>query len=78
MLVEEPPFKQDSRMKLLVSEDTGKTWTTRLLPEGINRNTLVMLQNQSPMQFTDDSHGCILSANGLFRTQDGGKTWMWI
>ena len=25
MLVEEPPFKQDSRMKLLVSEDTGKT-----------------------------------------------------
>lgn len=76
MLVEEPPFNQDSRMKLLVTEDAGKTWEPYLLPEGINGAT-IMLQNQPPMQFDDDLHGWILTAYGLLATQDGGKTWIW-
>lgn len=77
MLVEEPPFKQDSRMKLLVTADAGKTWEPHSLPEGINGSTIVMLNNQLPMQFDDDLHGWILTAYGLLATQDGGKTWIW-
>jgi photosystem II stability/assembly factor-like uncharacterized protein len=77
MLVEEPPFKPESRMKLLVTADAGKTWEPHLLPEGVNGFTVVMLKNQLPMQFADDLHGWILSAYGLLATQDGGKTWAW-
>ena len=64
-------------MKLLVTEDAGKTWVPHLLPKGINGFTIVELQSQLPMQFTDDLHGWILSAYGLLATQDGGKTWAW-
>lgn len=77
MLVEEPPYNQNSRMKLLVTEDAGKKWEPHSLPEGINGVTIDLLQNQLPMQFTDDLHGWILSAYGLLATQDGGKTWTW-
>jgi photosystem II stability/assembly factor-like uncharacterized protein len=64
-------------MKLLVTEDAGKTWEPHSLPEGINGATIVMLQNQLSMQFTDDLHGWILSVYGLLVTQDGGQTWAW-
>lgn len=77
MLVEEPPYNPDSRMKLLVTEDGGKTWEPHMLPEGTNGATIAMLQNQLSMQFADDLHGWILSAYGLLATQDGGKTWTW-
>jgi photosystem II stability/assembly factor-like uncharacterized protein len=76
MLVEETPFKPDSRMKLLGTEDAGSTWVSHLLPGEINGTTLEPL-NQQPMQFTDESHGWILSAHGLLKTVDGGKMWMW-
>ncbi|MDQ7095718.1 YCF48-related protein [Desulfosporosinus sp. PR] len=77
LLAEEPPFNQDSRMELLVTADAGKTWEPHPLPEGINGFSIVLLQNQLPMQFAGDLHGWILTAYGLLVTQDGGKTWTW-
>lgn len=77
ILVEEPPFQSESRMKLLVTKDAGKTWEEHLLPEGINGDTIVIMHHQRPMQFIDKSHGWILSSYGLLATQDGGKTWTW-
>jgi photosystem II stability/assembly factor-like uncharacterized protein len=61
---------------IIKTPDGGRTWTSHLLPGGINGNTIEPLGNQ-PMQFTDESHGWILSAHGLLKTVDGGKTWTW-
>ncbi len=77
ILAEEPPFRTDSRMKLLVTNDAGQTWEPHSLPEGVNGNILILLQDQLPMQFSDELHGWILSAYGLLATGDGGKTWTW-
>ena len=75
--MEEPPYTQDSKMELMVTADAGKTWESHPLPEKINGFTMVLLQNQLPMQFSDDLHGWILTVYGLLATQDGGKTWTW-
>ena len=78
ILVEEPPYQEDSRMELLTTEDGGKTWEPHALPQGVNGNTLVMPDDsQMPMQFTDNTHGWLLTASGLLATQDGGRTWAW-
>jgi photosystem II stability/assembly factor-like uncharacterized protein len=72
MLVDDPPFKPNSLVKLLVTSDGGHTWSSYSFPHGFKLDTL---GRQIPMQFTDSKHGWILSIYGLLSTQDGGATW---
>lgn len=77
VLAEKPPFRPDSRMELLTTADGGKTWDRHPLPPGIDGDSLYLVRNQLPMQFTDEAHGWILTGHGLMRTEDGGRTWTW-
>ncbi|HUX47446.1 MAG TPA: YCF48-related protein, partial [Desulfosporosinus sp.] len=74
ILLEEPAFQLDSRVKLLVTTNGGRTWSSHQFPQGLIIETL---ESAIPIQFTDDQHGWILSTQGLLRTRDGGKTWTW-
>lgn len=75
ILVQQPPFKEDSVMKLLYTSDEGKTWSTLQFPKEFKIDSL---RNQFPFQFTDENHGWLLSSCGLLSTEDGGNTWNWI
>lgn len=75
ILVMQPPFKEESVMKLLYTADGRKTWSTLQFPKGFSIDTL---RNQFPFQFSDKSHGWLLTRKGLMSTEDGGSTWSWI
>lgn len=77
ILAEKPPFRADSRLELLTTQDGGATWDRHPLPPGISGDTLHLIRNQLPMQFADEAHGWILTGHGLMRTGDGGRTWAW-
>lgn len=72
MLVQEPPYAPNSRVRLLITNDSGQTWSAHSFPDNFR---LEMLSDRIPLQFTDWQHGWMLSRYGLLRTQDGGKTW---
>lgn len=74
MLVQEPPFEQDSKVKLLTTSDGGHTWASKSFPDGF---MLDYYDNQLEIQFTDERHGWILAVQGLLSTQDGGNSWVW-
>jgi beta-lactamase regulating signal transducer with metallopeptidase domain/photosystem II stability/assembly factor-like uncharacterized protein len=65
---------QGVTLKLMATKDGGVSWSSYDLPG----SQLDTLQNQMPMQFTDDLHGWILTKQGLLKTQNGGKSWDWI
>lgn len=75
ILIEEPSFQSDSRVKLLITSNGGRTWLSHQFPQGLKIETL---ESSIPIQFTDDQHGWILSTQGLLRTRDGGETWTWV
>lgn len=72
MVLEDSPFGSGRRVKLLVTTNGGRTWSSHSFPSGFR---LDMLSDHIPIQFTDDKHGWILSTLGLLRTNDGGNSW---
>lgn len=69
---------QDSpgEMELLTTVDGGKTWNAHSFPQGSD-GALEFLQEQAPLRFADDANGWLLTAHGLLRTVDGGRSWSW-
>lgn len=63
------------RYELLTTADGGNIWSPHLFPNGLGPDTFESLQDQCPMQFTDDLHGWILTSHGVLSTVDGGCSW---
>jgi len=76
----------DSDSSLLISktdstdfyrtQDGGKTWQSTEIKQEKDIK-LDTIQDRTPMQFTDDRHGWMLTRYGLLKTEDGGKSWTW-
>jgi photosystem II stability/assembly factor-like uncharacterized protein len=75
----------EPRFDLAFTRDSGVTWSLTHLKIPVNPNEYT-LAPQGDMQFTDAMHGWMnLSVQSgsafnfglLFRTTDGGKTWVW-
>lgn len=65
------------RYELLTTADRGNTWSRRLLPESLGKDSFDSVMGFCPMQFTDDGHGWLLTGHGMLVTKDGGVSWKW-
>lgn len=68
---------QPGKMELLTTRNGGKTWNAHPFPEE-SGGAVEFLQDSAPMRFTDDRNGWLLTAHGLLRTEDGGRSWSWL
>lgn len=74
ILTEQPAYSIDGIKTLLYSEDGGSNWASFAFSKDIMIDTF---KSQIPMQFTDSTHGWMLSVNGLLKTENGGLSWKW-